>query len=112
MAVPVKWHDTAVLAYEQGVRLTVEMPPGSVLTKLSAAALPEALSVPASHSARRHVVRVDGARAPYLGQALLGQRQTEASASRFGSRSRERRKLSPMVWRIRNFGCTGISCTL
>jgi malonyl CoA-acyl carrier protein transacylase len=47
MAVPVKWHDTAVLAYEQGVRLSVEMPPGSVLTKRSKAALPEALSVSA-----------------------------------------------------------------
>jgi malonate decarboxylase epsilon subunit len=50
MAVPVKWHDTAMLAYEQGVRLTVEMPPGSVLTKLSTAALPEALSVSASNT--------------------------------------------------------------
>ena len=50
MAVPVKWHDTTVLAYEQGVRLNVEMPPGSVLTKLSTAALPEALSVSASNT--------------------------------------------------------------
>ena len=50
MAVPVKWHDTAMLAHEQGVRLTVEMPPGSVLTKLSTAALPEALSVSASNT--------------------------------------------------------------
>jgi len=50
MAVPVKWHDTTVLAHEQGVRLTVEMPPGSVLTKLSTAALPEALSVSASNT--------------------------------------------------------------
>jgi malonate decarboxylase epsilon subunit len=50
MAVPVKWHDTTVLAYEQGVRLTVEMPPGSVLTKLSTAALPETLSVSASNT--------------------------------------------------------------
>jgi malonate decarboxylase epsilon subunit len=39
-----------VLAYEKGVRLTVEMPPGSVLTKLSTAALPEALSVSASNT--------------------------------------------------------------
>jgi malonate decarboxylase epsilon subunit len=50
MAVPVKWHDTTMLAHEQGVRLTVEMPPGSVLTKLSTAALPEALSVSASNT--------------------------------------------------------------
>jgi malonate decarboxylase epsilon subunit len=50
MAVPVKWHDTTVLAHEQGVRLAVEMPPGSVLTKLSTAALPEVLSVSASNT--------------------------------------------------------------
>lgn len=48
MAVPVKWHDTSVLAHELGVRLRVEMPPGSVLTNLDAAALHEALSVSAS----------------------------------------------------------------
>ena len=48
MALPVKWHDTTVLAHEQGVRLSVEMPPGSVLTKLSALAFPEALSVAAA----------------------------------------------------------------
>lgn len=48
MALPVKWHDTTVLAHEQGVRLSVEMPPGSVLTKLSVLAFPEALSVAAA----------------------------------------------------------------
>jgi malonate decarboxylase epsilon subunit len=48
MALPVKWHDTTVLAHEQGVRLSVEMPPGSVLTKLSALAFPEALAVAAA----------------------------------------------------------------
>lgn len=48
MALPVKWHDTTVLAHEQGVRLSVEMPPGSVLTKLSGLAFPEALSVAAA----------------------------------------------------------------
>jgi malonate decarboxylase epsilon subunit len=48
MAMPVKWHDTSVLAYEQGVRLCVEMPPGDVLTRLGTAAFPEALSVSAS----------------------------------------------------------------
>ena len=48
MALPVKWHDTTVLAHEQGVRLSVEMPPGSVLTKLCALAFPEALSVAAA----------------------------------------------------------------
>lgn len=48
MALPVKWHDTTVLAHEQGVCLSVEMPPGSVLTKLGALAFPEALSVAAA----------------------------------------------------------------
>lgn len=48
MALPVKWHDTTVLAREQGVRLSVEMPPGSVLTKLGALAFPEDLSVAAA----------------------------------------------------------------
>ena len=48
MARPVKWHDTTVLAHEQGVRLSVEMPPGGVLTKLGALAFPEALAVAAA----------------------------------------------------------------
>ena len=48
MALPVKWHDTTVLAHEQGVRLSVEMPPGSVLSKLGALAFPEALCVAAA----------------------------------------------------------------
>lgn len=48
MARRVKWHDTSVLAHEQGVRLSVEMPPGSVLTRLGALAFPEALSVAAA----------------------------------------------------------------
>ena len=47
MATPVRWHETSVLAAERecGVRLAVEMPPGAVLTKLGAAALPEVLCV-------------------------------------------------------------------
>ena len=47
MAVPVRWHETTVLAAECGVRLAVEMPPGAVLTKLGTAALPEALCIAA-----------------------------------------------------------------
>ncbi len=34
MARQVQWHDTAQLAWERGARLAVEMPSGSVLTKL------------------------------------------------------------------------------
>jgi malonate decarboxylase epsilon subunit len=48
MALPVNWHDTSVLASERGVRLAVEMPPGNVLTKLSAAALPDVIAVAAA----------------------------------------------------------------
>ena len=48
MALPVNWHETSVLASELGVGLTVEMPPGGVLTKLSTVALPDALAVAAA----------------------------------------------------------------
>ena len=43
MARPVLWHDTTTLAGERGVGLSIEMPPGNVLTKLATAALPEAV---------------------------------------------------------------------
>lgn len=35
MARPVHWHDASSLAYERGMRLALEMPPGEVLTKLT-----------------------------------------------------------------------------
>ena len=35
MARQVHWHDTATLAYERGMRLAVEMAPGSVLSSLT-----------------------------------------------------------------------------
>ena len=41
MARPVLWHDTTMLAWERGAGLSIEMPPGNVLTKLAVAALPE-----------------------------------------------------------------------
>ena len=47
MAMPVRWHETSVLAAECGMRLAVEMPPGAVLTKLGSAALPGVLCVAA-----------------------------------------------------------------
>jgi malonate decarboxylase epsilon subunit len=50
MAVPVNWHDTSVLASERGVGLVVEMPPGSVLTKLATTALPEVVAVAAAET--------------------------------------------------------------
>jgi malonate decarboxylase epsilon subunit len=39
---PVRWHDATTLLFELGVRLFVELPPGDVLTRLAAGALPEA----------------------------------------------------------------------
>ncbi|MEP6873948.1 MAG: malonate decarboxylase subunit epsilon [Burkholderiales bacterium] len=50
MARPVLWHDTTTLARERGMGLSIEMPPGSVLTKLATAAFPDALCVAASDS--------------------------------------------------------------
>ena len=49
MALPVRWHETSVLAGEHGVRLAIEMPPGSVLTQLSTiAALSDGVAVAAA----------------------------------------------------------------
>jgi len=48
MALPVHWHETTLLAGERGARLIVEMPPGNVLTKLAATALPDTLAVAAA----------------------------------------------------------------
>jgi malonate decarboxylase epsilon subunit len=48
MARPVLWHDTTTLAYERGVRLSVELPPGNVLTRLGEVAFPDALWVAAA----------------------------------------------------------------
>ena len=66
MALPVRWHDTTVLAHEQGIRLSVEMPPGSVLTKLSGMAFPTALSLAASNT-----------RADTLSELMARERQRE-----------------------------------
>ena len=48
MARPVLWHETTRLARERGMTLSIEMPPGNVLTKLATAAQPDALSIAAS----------------------------------------------------------------
>jgi malonate decarboxylase epsilon subunit len=34
MAIPVRWHETMLLAYANGMRVVVEAPPGDVLTRL------------------------------------------------------------------------------
>jgi malonate decarboxylase epsilon subunit len=46
MATRVRWHEASVLAGEHGVRVAVEMPPGSVLTRISTiASLPDGIAV-------------------------------------------------------------------
>ncbi|MGE8365679.1 malonate decarboxylase subunit epsilon [Cupriavidus sp.] len=45
LAVPVRWHETMLLARECGVRLVVEMPPGNVLTRLAAPLLSDGIAV-------------------------------------------------------------------
>jgi malonate decarboxylase epsilon subunit len=52
MAMPVRWHETIVLAAERGVRLAVEMPPGNVLTKLSMTAFSDGIAVAAADTQR------------------------------------------------------------
>ncbi|MFA7625291.1 MAG: malonate decarboxylase subunit epsilon, partial [Pusillimonas sp.] len=41
VAQPVRWHDTARLAWEYGIRLAIEMPGGSALAGLSAPVMPD-----------------------------------------------------------------------
>jgi malonate decarboxylase epsilon subunit len=38
----VQWHDASTVLYEKGARLFIEMPPGTVLSRLAARAFPEA----------------------------------------------------------------------
>ncbi|MGO4478232.1 malonate decarboxylase subunit epsilon [Massilia sp. 2TAF26] len=45
MARPVLWADTVRHAWERGARLAVEMPSGSVLTKLTAPAFPDGVAI-------------------------------------------------------------------
>lgn len=51
MARPVLWSDTVRHAWERGARVALEMPPGSVLTKLTAPAFPDGVAL-ASDGAR------------------------------------------------------------
>ena len=118
MARQVRWHDTMRLAWERGARLAIEMPPANVLTRLSSAIFTEGIAVSCSETALPDLGALDRAgtgtrrrlkRQPAL---LVRRRQTAISASRFGSRSRARRKLTPIVWRIRYCGLSGMNCTL
>jgi malonate decarboxylase epsilon subunit len=47
IAYPVRWHDAMIGAYERGIRLFVELPPGRTLTDLASAAFPDARSIAA-----------------------------------------------------------------
>lgn len=51
MARQVRWGETARLAWERGARLAVEMPPGLVLTKLTAPELCEGLAIGCENTA-------------------------------------------------------------
>ncbi|CAB3725928.1 malonate decarboxylase subunit epsilon [Paraburkholderia rhynchosiae] len=53
MARQVRWHDTMRLAWERGARLAVEMPPASVLTRLSCALFAQGIAVSCCETARR-----------------------------------------------------------
>jgi malonate decarboxylase epsilon subunit len=45
VAYTVRWHDATTVAYERGIRLFVELPPGNVLTALVSAAFPDARAI-------------------------------------------------------------------
>jgi malonate decarboxylase epsilon subunit len=45
VAHPVRWHDATTVAYERGVRLFIELPPGHTLTDLASTAFPDARTV-------------------------------------------------------------------
>lgn len=51
MARQVRWHDTMRLAWEQGARLAIEMPPSSVLTRLTSAIFTEGIAVSCNETA-------------------------------------------------------------
>ena len=42
MSSAVQWHDASTVLYEKGARLFIEMPPGTVLSRLAAKAFPDA----------------------------------------------------------------------
>jgi malonate decarboxylase epsilon subunit len=41
----VRWHDATTVAYERGIRLFIELPPGHTLTDLTSIAFPDARSI-------------------------------------------------------------------
>lgn len=63
----VRWHDATTVAYERGVRLFIELPPGHTLTDLASMAFPDARSIALSQ------MQIDAA-------VKLTKRQTERIA--------------------------------
>ena len=58
VAHPVRWHDATTVAYERGVRLFIELPPGHTLTDLASTAFPEARTVALGQTGPRGLVTV------------------------------------------------------
>ena len=55
---PVRWHDAMTVAYERGIRLFVELPPGRTLTDLNSAAFPDARSMAIEHMRIESLVKL------------------------------------------------------
>jgi malonate decarboxylase epsilon subunit len=53
----VRWHDSATVLYELGVRLFIEPPPGQVLTRLAQQAFPMARAIAAEGVQIRSIVQ-------------------------------------------------------
>jgi malonate decarboxylase epsilon subunit len=65
IAHPIRWHDATTVAYERGVRLFVELPPGHTLTDLTTEAFPDARSVAVEKTGISAIVKLaSGVRAP------------------------------------------------
>ncbi len=50
MAVPVRWHDTMLLAYANGARVVVEAPPADVLTRLAQPVFVDGIAIAADRT--------------------------------------------------------------
>ena len=60
VAAPVRWHDTTIMLHERGVRLFVQMSPGTVLSDLAGAAFPDARCLAFANSDGRSIAYVAG----------------------------------------------------
>jgi malonate decarboxylase epsilon subunit len=62
IAYPVRWHDSIMAAYERGIRIFIELPPGHTLTNLVAAALPDARCLAVTDASIESAARLGGNR--------------------------------------------------